>query len=302
MQTESACCRLSRGASRLSSPFPRVRNANAWSLMPLPSPQAKVEVDLADRVVMVTGATGGLGRAVTLACARRGATLVLHGRVVRRLEALYDEIVGAGLPQPTILPLDLSVASADDFGHVASAIRAQLGRLDALVHTAAFLGSLGPVEHQSFDAWQKVLRINLAAAMAMTRSTLPLLAKAPDASVVFTLDARGEEPRAYWGAYASAKSGLSALASTLADEWENRPTLRVNAIVPGPIRSPLRALTHPGEDRSALPLPEALVPLYVYLIGGQPKLESGVRIDVQAWLAGQAASSSLVQPRAAARP
>jgi NAD(P)-dependent dehydrogenase (short-subunit alcohol dehydrogenase family) len=101
----------------------------------------------------------------------------------------------------------LGAAAADDFGHVASAIRAQLGRLDALVHTAAFLGSLGPVEHQSFDAWQKVLAINLAAAMAMTRSTLPLLANAPDASVVFTLDARGEEPRAYWGAYAAAKSG-----------------------------------------------------------------------------------------------
>ena len=270
--------------------------------MPLPSPEANTEINLAGRVVMVTGAAGGLGRAVALACAKQGATLVLHGRVVRKLEALYDEIVDAGLPQPTILPLDLAVASADEFGHVASAIRAQLGRLDALVHAAAFLGSLGPVEHQSFDAWQKVLRINLAAAMAMTRSALPLLAGAPDASVVFTLDARGEEPRAYWGAYAAAKAGLSALASTLADEWENRPTLRINAIVPGPMRSPLRALTHPGEDRSALPLPEALAGLYVYLVGAQPKSESGSRIDAQAWLAGQPASASLVAPRGAGRP
>jgi len=185
---------------------------------------------------------------------------------------------------------------------VASAIRAQLGRLDALVHAAAFLGSLGPVEHQSFDVWQKVLRINLAAAMAMTRSTLPLLAKAPDASVVFTLDARGEDPRAYWGAYAAAKSGLSALACTLADEWENRPNLRVNAVVPGPIRSPLRALTHPGEDRAALPTPDALVPLYLYLVAAQPKSESGARIDAQAWLSGQAGSSSLIPSRAAGRP
>ena len=270
--------------------------------MPLPSPQTNLEADLTGRVVMVTGATGGLGRTIALACARQGATLVLHARVVRKLEAIYDEIVDAGLPQPTILPLDLGVASADDFGHVASAIRAQLGRLDALVHASAFLGSLGPVEHQSFDTWQKVLRINLAAAMAMTRSTLPLLSKAPDASVVFTLDTRGEEPRAYWGAYAASKSGLSAFASMLADEWENRPALRINAVVPGPIRSPLRALTHPGEDRSALPPPEALAPLYVYLVGGQPKLESGARIDAQAWLAGQPASSSLVVPRGVGRP
>ena len=66
---------------------------------------------------------------------------------------------------------------ADDFGNVASALRAQLGRLDGLVHTAAFLGSLGPIEHQSFDAWQKVLRVNVAAAMALTRAMLPLLAR-----------------------------------------------------------------------------------------------------------------------------
>jgi NAD(P)-dependent dehydrogenase (short-subunit alcohol dehydrogenase family) len=272
------------------------------ALVPLPLPETNSEVDLDGRVVMVTGATGGLGRAVALACAKQGATLVLHGRVVRKLEALYDEIIDAALPQPTILPLDLGVASANDFGHVASAIRAQLGRLDALVHTAAFLGSLGPVEHQSFDAWQKVLRINLAAAMAMTRSTLPLLASAPDASVVFTLDARGHDPRAYWGAYAAAKAGLSALATMLADEWDTRPTLRINAVVPGPMRSPLRALTHPGEDRSILPLPEALAGLYLYLVAAQPKSESGARIDAQAWLAGQPASSSLVSLGAGGRP
>jgi NAD(P)-dependent dehydrogenase (short-subunit alcohol dehydrogenase family) len=185
---------------------------------------------------------------------------------------------------------------------VASAIRAQLGRLDGLVHTAAFLGALGPIEHQSFDAWQKVLRVNLAAAMALTRSMLPLLTVAPDASVIFTLDTRGEDPRAYWGAYAAAKAGLSALATTLADEWETRTNLRVDAVVPGPMRTPLRALTHPGEDRSALPLPDALVPLYLHLLGAQAKAESGARIDAQAWLAGQPASSPLVVPTATGRP
>jgi NAD(P)-dependent dehydrogenase (short-subunit alcohol dehydrogenase family) len=270
--------------------------------MSLPSPQAAAEIDLSGRVIMVTGASGGLGKPLSLACAARGATVVLHGRVVRKLEAIYDEIIAAGHPQPTILPLDLATASADDFGNVAGAIRAQLGRLDGLVHAAAILGSLGPIEHQSFDAWQKVLRVNLAAAMAMTRSTLPLLAAASDACVIFTLDLRGEDPRAYWGAYAAAKAGLSALASTLADEWENRPNLRVNAVVPGPMRSPLRMLTHPGEDRSGLPPAEALVPLYLHLAGAQTKPESGVRIDAQAWLAGHPASSPLVAPAAAGRP
>jgi NAD(P)-dependent dehydrogenase (short-subunit alcohol dehydrogenase family) len=262
--------------------------------MPLPSPRDPVEVDLSGRAILVTGASGGLGRPLAIACARRGATVVLHGRVVRKLEEVYDEIVAAGAPQPTILPLDLGTATADDFGQVAGAVRAQLGRLDGLVHAAAALGSLGPIEHQTFDAWQKVLRVNLSAAMALTRSMLPLLADAPDAAVVFTLDTRGDDPRAYWGSYAAAKAGLAALAATLADEWENRPNLRIDAVVPGPMRSPLRALTHPGEDRAALPLPEALVPLYLHLLGARAKEDSGARIDAQAWLAGQPASSPLV--------
>ena len=253
-------------------------------------------------MILVTGASGGLGKPLALACAGRGATVVLHGRVVRKLEAIYDEIVAAGHPQPTILPLDLATASADDFGHVAGALRAELGRLDGLVHTAAILGSLGPIEHQSFDAWQKVLRVNLAAAMALTRSLLPLLSAAPDAGVIFTLDERGTSPRAYWGAYAAAKAGLSALVTTLADEWENRANLRIDAVVPGPMRTPLRALTHPGEDRAALPLPEALVPLYLHLLGPRPKAESSLRIDGSAWLAGHPASTSLVPPALAGRP
>jgi len=271
--------------------------------MPLPTPAATaVDVDLSGRAILVTGASGGLGRPLAIACATRGATVVLHGRVVRKLEAVYDEIVAAGHPQPTILPLDFANATADDFGNVASALKAQLGRLDGLVHSAAFLGSLGPVEHQSFDLWLKVLRINLAAAMALTRSTLPLLAAAPDASIVFTLDTRAADPRAYWGAYAASKAGLLALATTLADEWEGRANLRVDAVVPGPLRTPLRMLSHPGEERSSLAQPESLVPLYLHLIGAQSKAESGVRIDAQAWLAGQAASTPLVSPVAPTRP
>ena len=266
--------------------------------MSLPPPATPSEIDLSGRVILVTGASGGLGKAVALACAARGATVALHGRTVHKLEAIYDTIVAAGQPQPTILPLDLATAGADDFGHVAGALRAQLGRLDGLVHAAAFLGSLGPVEHQDFNAWQTALRVNVTASMAITRSMLSLLAQAPDASIVLTLDSRGVDPRAFWGAYAAAKAALGAFAATLADECEQRPNLRVNAVVPGPIRSPLRNRTHPGEEKSALAPPEALAPLYLYLIAGQPKADSGVRIDARAWLAGQPASTPLVASQA----
>jgi len=251
------------------------------------------ESPLTGRVVLVTGAAGGIGRPLSLACARAGATVVLHGRVVRKLEALYDEILAEALPEPVILPLDLARAEAADFANVGSALEAQFGRLDALVHTAAMLGSLGPLEHQSFDMWLSLLRVNVAAPMGLTRIVMPLLSRAPDASVLFTLDSRGQEPRAYWGGYAVTKAGIAALARELADEWENRANVRVNAVVPGPIRSPLRGQTHPGEDATQLPPAEMLVPLYRHLIAGQRKEDSEALIDAQAWLAGSACMTSL---------
>ncbi len=149
---------------------------------------------------------------LAIACAAQGATVVLHGRVVRKLEALYDDIVNAGYPEPTILPLDLATARAEDFANVASALQAQHGRVDAIVHTAVQLGSLGPIEHQAFDAWLATVRVDLLAPFGLTRALLPLLRAAPEASVAFTLDTRGEEPKAFWGAYAVAKAGLSRLA------------------------------------------------------------------------------------------
>jgi len=262
--------------------------------MPLPAPADPARPSLDGALVLVTGATGGLGRVLTLECARAGATVIIHGRVVRKLEALYDEITAAGFPEPVILPLDLAKAGADDFANVASALESQFGRLDGVVHTAVQLGSLGPIEHQSFDAWLSVLRVDLAAPMALTRSLVRLLNDSTDASVTFTLDTRGETPHAYWGSYAAAKAGLSALATILADEWTGRAHLRVNAVIPGPMRSPLRAQTHPAEDVSTLPSPESLVPLYLHLIRGQSKAESARRIDAQAWLAGAPASTSLL--------
>jgi NAD(P)-dependent dehydrogenase (short-subunit alcohol dehydrogenase family) len=259
----------------------------------LSSADGLIQAPLDGRVILITGATGGIGRPLSLACARAGATVVLHGRVVRKLEALYDEITAALFPEPVILPLDLARAEASDFANVGSALEAQFGRLDALVHTAALLGSLGPLEHQSFDNWLSLLRVNVAAPMGLTRIVMPLLARARDASVVFTLDSRGQEPRAYWGGYAVTKAAIAALARELADEWEHRPNLRVNAVVPGPIRSPLRGQSHPGEDATLLPPAEGLVPLYRHLIAGQTKAESDALIDVQAWLAGAPCATSL---------
>src|SRR5213594_3004779 len=148
--------------------------------MPLLAPHLSSSSALAGRVVVITGAAGGLGRVLSLACAAQGATVVLHGRVVRKLEALYDEIVATGHPEPSILPLDLATAKAEDFANVVSALQAQTGRVDAIVHTAVILGTLSPIEHQTFDQWLLTLRVNLLAPFGLTRALLPLLRATPD--------------------------------------------------------------------------------------------------------------------------
>jgi NAD(P)-dependent dehydrogenase (short-subunit alcohol dehydrogenase family) len=239
---------------------------------------------LVGRVILITGSGQGLGRAIALAAAEAGATVILHGRKVSRLESVYDEIVARDRPQPFIFPLDLATAAAPDFAAMAQAIQAQAGRLDGIVHNAALLASLSPIEQQSLDQWLNVLRVNLAAPFALTRACVPLLSASPDASVVFTLDTRGQEPKAFWGGYAASKAGLAALVGVLADEWENRANLRVNGVVPGPMDSPMRKQTHPGGSLEPLPSPEELAPLYLHLVAGQTKAESGTIVDARRWL------------------
>jgi NAD(P)-dependent dehydrogenase (short-subunit alcohol dehydrogenase family) len=220
---------------------------------------------LKDRVILVTGATGGLGQILSMAFARAGATVVLHGRVVRKLEALFDRIVEAGGPEPAILPLDFEKAGEDAFQSAASAVDSQLGRLDALVHCAATLRRLAPIEYHSIEDWSSVLRVNLSAPAALTRALLPALRRSSAGTVIFTLDSRGHEPAAYWGSYAAAKAGVEALVKVLHDEWEASP-LSACGIVPGPIDTPLRQRTHPGDEPGIRQPATALVPLYMDIL------------------------------------
>ncbi len=222
---------------------------------------------LAGRVILVTGSTRGIGRACAHAFAAHGATVVLHGRHARTLEAVYDEITAKGHAEPAAVPLDLMTAGSREFDHLAHAIESQLGRLDGIVHNAAHLERLAALEHQTIDEWLHTLRVNLVAPFALTPACARLLRTSPDASVVFTSESHAASPAAYWGAYAVSKSALETLARIQADEWSRFTHLRANVVVPGPVASPARARSHPGQAADELPAPETLMPLYLYLMG-----------------------------------
>lgn len=234
---------------------------------------------LKDRVILVTGASRGIGRVAALAFAAHGATVVLHGRDVTALEQVYDEIEANGYPQPAAIPLDLDTATTRDYDALAYAIESQLGRLDGILHNASHVEKLSPLEQQSAEEWNRTLRINLVAPFALTQACLRLLKSAADAAVIFTLESHGHAPAAFWGSYAVAKAGVEALMKIQAAEWQASPNLRANAVLPGPVASPSRAKTHPGEVAAAQRPPQELMHAYLYLMGPDSRGVSGTIVS-----------------------
>lgn len=235
---------------------------------------------LRQRVILVTGASGGLGGLAARAFAEHGATVILHGRNTTKLEALYDDFCARQLPEPIILPLDFTTATSREFEAVEHAIRASTGRLDGILHSAAQLDGLQELQYEPLESWLASLRVNLAAVHAMNRACLPLLRAAPDASVVLTGETHGLRPAAFWGAFAIGKSALSAYLTIQAQEWERLANLRINLLVPGKVDSPQRAKTHPGEARDTRMPAARLVPYYLYLMGADSIGKSGRCFEV----------------------
>ena len=236
---------------------------------------------LSGRVVLVTGAGAGIGRAVAIACASHGAEIVLLGRTVRKLEAVYDEIVASGSPEPIIYPFDLLGAVADDYQELATRLADEYSRLDGLIHNAALLGNLSPMEHYDLEDWAKVMQVNVNGAFLLTRACLPLLRGATDGSAVFTSSDVGVKGRAYWGAYAASKFANVGMMQVLADEMRDGEQTRVNCINPGAVATRLRAAAFPAEDRAQLASAQSVTPAYIYLMSADSRGVNGQIIDAQ---------------------
>ncbi|HEY3328109.1 MAG TPA: YciK family oxidoreductase [Novimethylophilus sp.] len=222
---------------------------------------------LKDRVILITGAGQGIGRAAALAFAAQGATTILIGRKVAKLETLYDEIEAEGYPQPAIFPLDLAKAGEEEFKAMAEGISQQIGRLDGILHNAAHFDNLSPLELQTAKQFNSMLQVNLVAPFLLTKACLPLLKRSPDASVVFTSTTAAHHPAAFWGTHAVSKSAAETMAKIWAEELGTFPHLRFNTVIPGAVQSPQRRKSHPGEMPQQLPGAEAIMPLYLYLMG-----------------------------------
>lgn len=236
---------------------------------------------LQGRIILITGAGDGIGRACALACAAAGATVILSGKTISKLEEVYDEIEQAGYPQAAIYPLHLHGAKPDDYADMFEALEEEFGRIDGLLHNAGILGQRKSIEQTTPDNWNEVLQVNLTAPFLMTRALLPLLQKSADGSIVFTSSGVGRRGRAYWGAYAVSKFGTEGLSQILADELSATTNIRVNCINPGATNTVMRRTAYPGENPAVNPLPERIMPIYLYLLGPDSKGVTGESFDAQ---------------------
>lgn len=245
-------------------------------------PDCKPAVDaLRDRVVLVTGAAGGLGREAGLACARAGATVLLAGRNRRALEKIHDEIAALpGAPPPVIQMIDLLGATPADCESLAEMIRAELGRLDGIVHAAARFDGLTPIAMHKPREWVETLHVNVGAPFLLTQACLPLLQERADSSVVFVLDDPERMGRAHWGAYGVSKAALEQFAAILHEETATSP-LRVHALLPAPMRTALRRMAWFGENAENIVTPEATAEAVVYLLSSQGMEARGKVLDLR---------------------
>ena len=234
---------------------------------------------LENRIILITGASDGIGRAAAKCYAAHGATVILLGRSIEKLESVYDEIISDHGATPVIITLDLSTATEQDYSELEEKLGEEFGRLDGLLLNAGILGERKPLAQYSSTVWQQVMQTNLTSPFMMTKALIPLLEQAESASIIFTSSGVGRTGKAYWGAYAASKFGVEGLTQIWADELANTSNIRVNAINPGATRTRMRATAYPAENPTQNPAPDEIMKPYLYLMSDESRSIQSQSID-----------------------
>ncbi|WNN42544.1 YciK family oxidoreductase [Winslowiella toletana] len=235
---------------------------------------------LTDRIILVTGASDGIGREAALTYARYGAEVLLLGRNAQKLQSVSEEISALGKKPARWFTLDLDSATPESCQQLAGTISQHYPRLDGVLHNAGLLGDIVPMTEQQPEVWQQVMRVNVDATFFLTQALLPLLLKSDGSSLVFTSSSVGRTGRSGWGAYAVSKFATEGMMQVLADEYDSRH-LRVNCINPGGTRTKMRASAFPEENANKLKTPADIMPLYLWLMGDDSRRKTGMTYDAQ---------------------
>jgi NAD(P)-dependent dehydrogenase (short-subunit alcohol dehydrogenase family) len=230
---------------------------------------------LRDKVVVITGASRGLGKALVLACAKAGANLVVNSRNEDSLRPVVEEAEEAGA-EVLVIPGDVSVGT--EVENLAVGTIQRFGRVDVLVNNAGLLGPRVPIEEYPEDEWRRVLDANLTAPFLLSKAVIPHMPEG--GSIINVTSGVSVEGRAEWGAYSVSKFGMEGLTQILAAELEDR-SIRVNSVDPGGMRTEMRAAAYPDEDPTTRITPEENTGVFLYLASDESRDVTGERFKAQ---------------------
>jgi NAD(P)-dependent dehydrogenase (short-subunit alcohol dehydrogenase family) len=220
---------------------------------------------LKNKVILITGASDGIGRALALSAAKAGAQLILVGKTASKLNAVYDEIcaLDQNIKKPMLLPVNLLQLSTKNTEEIYDAIAELYGKLDGLVHLAGDLFGLQPIALYDIQKWQQTIHLHLHVPFLLTKTLLPLLKQADAAHILFATDTVASEGKAYYGAYACAKSGIDTFAKVLTQELESNTRISVKTIYPGKVATRLQRRISPDMNLSDFQTPEQASGLFM---------------------------------------
>lgn len=236
---------------------------------------------LEDKVILVTGAGDGIGKAAAISYASHGAKVILLGKTLANLEDTYDEIITKGYNDPSISLLDLSTADGNDYDDLKNNLAINYKHLDGLLLNASILGDRTPIEDYDISIWVQTLHVNLTAQFILVKTLLPVLHLSNKASVVFTSSGVGKVGKAFWGAYSVSKFGIEGLSQILSNEHSNDKSIRFNCINPGAIETKMRKAAYPLENPMNLLKPEDIMEKYLWLMSDDSSDIFGQSIDCQ---------------------
>lgn len=237
------------------------------------------DYSLHNKVILITGASKGIGRALSLSCAARQAKVIMAASNVSRLETVFDLAINRDFTEPVILPMDLAGMTKADCDRIAADIMQQYHKLDAVIHCAGILGQRTPLEQQNIHQWEQVMKINVNTPMMLTQSLIPCLEASDNPQIIFTSSSVGKKGRAYWGAYAVSKFATEGMMQVWADELASTSNIRVNCINPGATATDMRAQSYPSENPASIKTPEQAARIYLQLLLDESNKPNGQSID-----------------------
>ncbi len=237
---------------------------------------------LEDKAALITGASRGLGEAIALAYAQRGASLVINARSEESLRPVAEAAERAGA---RVLTVAGDVSDSEDARRLVEEAASQFGGIDILVNNAGILGSRVEIEEYPEDEWRQVLEANLTGPFLLSKAAIPHMRDG--GSIINIVSGVSVEGRAKWGAYSVSKFGMEGLTQILAAELEERG-IRSNSVDPGGMRTEMRANAYPEEDPMTLRTPHENTEVFIYLASDESKDASGQRFKAQEFREAQA--------------